>query len=428
MRQRTLHIFLLLTAVFGMTAAASADDTDLTGYGNTVYLESAKAVSGEQYTLSVKLKNTASVCAFQFDLMLPDGFSVAKGSDGNYALNLSTARISSTDGIILKGNETDEGKFRVLCAATTPADGKFLVFSGNDGEVCTITVDVPKVSGSADYTISLGGIVLDTQSDDNSISEAKVSGDISSTLTVDASTVVLDENSTISPTASDGTVNVQVKRTLTAGEWNTLCLPFSMTGEQVTSAFGDDVLLSVYSGYEASTDKDASGNSKSLTVNFTRQQTSDGIKANTPYIIKPGKAVTEFTVENVTVDPQTAETGTEATGKMTGSYVAGCTIPATGLFISGNEFWYSTGNTSMQAYRCWISLPVVLSSYYDETATAKVSISISDSATGIRSVGTDKEKESGNVYSIDGSLVSVKGTEGLGKGVYIHNGKKIIIR
>lgn len=270
--------------------------------------------------------------------------------------------------------------------------------------------------------------MLDTQASDNSISGTTVSDAVSSTLTAETATVVLDENSTAAPTASGGTVNVQVRRTLTAGEWNTLCLPFDMTGGQTTTAFGEDAQLSVYSGYEASADKDASGNPKSLTVNFTRRQASEGIKANTPYIIKPGKDVTEFSVDGVTVNPQTAETGTDATGRMTGSYAAGYTIPEKGLFISNNSFWYSTGNTTLKAYRCWISLPEVLSSYYDGTAAAKVSISVSDSATGIHTVGADTKTASGNVYSIDGSLVSVRGTVGLGKGVYIQNGRKIIIR
>jgi len=57
------------------------------------------------------------------------------------------------------------------------------------------------------------------------------------------SRVVLDETSTTAPKASNGAVDVLVKRTIKANEWSTICLPFTMTETQVKTAFGDDVRI-----------------------------------------------------------------------------------------------------------------------------------------------------------------------------------------
>lgn len=35
-------------------------------------------------------------------------------------------------------------------------------------------------------------------------------------------------------------------------------------------------------------------------------------------------------------------------------------IPADGLFVSDNKFWYFTGKTNVKAFRCWFELGAVL--------------------------------------------------------------------
>ena len=59
---------------------------------------------------------------------------------------------------------------------------------------------------------------------------------------------VLDENSTTAPVAEED-AKVQVLRTIKAGNWNTLCLPFDMDASQVKAAFGDDVELAEFTGW-----------------------------------------------------------------------------------------------------------------------------------------------------------------------------------
>ena len=44
---------------------------------------------------------------------------------------------------------------------------------------------------------------------------------------------------------------------------------------------------------------------------------------------------------------------------MTGTLVK-TTIPADGLFLSDNKFYYSAGKTNIKAFRCWFELDAVL--------------------------------------------------------------------
>ena len=81
-------------------------------------------------------------------------------------------------------------------------------------------------------------------------------------------------------------VETTIGRTLSNSCWNTLCLPFSQTGEQVRKAFGSDVALKQYAS--------VSGN----TMTFTD---ATEIVAGKPYLVKPSTTVenptfTEFTV------------------------------------------------------------------------------------------------------------------------------------
>ena len=68
-------------------------------------------------------------------------------------------------------------------------------------------------------------------------------------LIVGDGTVVLDEASTTAPTASGKEVNVIMKRTINAGTWNTLCLPFDMTMTQWQQAFGNDAEIRTVNTY-----------------------------------------------------------------------------------------------------------------------------------------------------------------------------------
>lgn len=141
--------------------SSHADNTDISKYKDVIYIESTEAEAGDQIILSVKMKNSIEVPGFQFDLYLPNGMSVAE-TNGMCDVNLSTARTTSVKTNFFDSAIQTDGALRVLCNTTkkNPTTGKLFCFSGNDGEVCTITVNVNKSIANGNYNIELRSIEI----------------------------------------------------------------------------------------------------------------------------------------------------------------------------------------------------------------------------------------------------------------------------
>lgn len=237
--------------------------------------------------------------------------------------------------------------------------------------------------------------------------------------------VVLDETSTTPPADASG-VNVRVIRSIKAGDWSTICLPFDMSEAQCKAAFGDDVQLADFTHCEATYDvnEDVTG----LEVQFADVDIAEGMEANHPYIIKVSEAITEFTADGVDIEVEEEPSVDRDEYKVkpkvfiynsfVGTYVAQTAVPEECLFLSGNNFWYSTGDTRMKAFRAYFSFYDVLSD--PEESGARIAISIDDDPTGIVSV--NKSQKDSNVYF---DLMGRR-TENPRKGnVYIVDGKKV---
>lgn len=230
---------------------------------------------------------------------------------------------------------------------------------------------------------------------------------------------VLDETSTVVP-ESGTNVDVLVKRTINANQWSTICLPFAMTEAQVKEAFGEDVQLADFTGYE--TEEDDEENIVGIKVNF---ESVTAIEANHPYIIKVSETVTEFTADGVDIEPE--EKPTKAAVKRTrkqwsemiGTYVAETTIEDQMLFISGSKFYYSTGLTKMQAFRAYFDFFDVLTDV--EEASVKVFVDIDDDQTRVDEIMNCKSSN-GKWFDLGGRKV----TKPSQHGIYITNGKKVL--
>ena len=232
---------------------------------------------------------------------------------------------------------------------------------------------------------------------------------------------ILDENSDnadVLKQAAD--VAVQLKRTIKADEWSTICLPFTATGEQVKTAFGNDVQLASFTGWES--EEDGNGAIVAINVMFTSVNADEGIAANTPMLIKVSETVAEATFDGVTLEPEEepmVQVGKKASerGWFYGTY-AKTIVPEENLFLSGNEFWYSTGKTAIKGFRGYFEFRDVLDAYYDDSEV-KVHMFFDDDATGI--VSPVKKNEGTGIFNLSGQRVG-KGY----KGVVIENGKKVI--
>lgn len=234
---------------------------------------------------------------------------------------------------------------------------------------------------------------------------------------------VLDELSTEAPEAANG-VDVRVRRTIKANEWSTICLPFAMTAEQVTAAFGNDVHLGDFTGCTVDDE------TENITVNFAEVT---AIEANHPYIIKVKSLVEEFTVDGVditseeepVIDKDEVTTGSGRNKKTTynsfiGNYVYGTLVPDYGLFLANNQFWFSTGETVIKAFRGYFDLATA-GAEYDESEAVRIAIAFEDQTTGVTTLS--RIPVATGTYSLSGQRV-----EKLGKGLYIVNGRKMVIK
>ena len=258
------------------------------------------------------------------------------------------------------------------------------------------------------------------------------------TITVGKPRITLDENVGITSETPTGLKNVLVKRTISANNWNTICLPFDMTAEQIASAFGDaTVQLADFTGCKATYDGD---NCTAIKVNFTDATT---ITANKPCLIKVSKAIKEFKVDGVTINANEAsaridmdETTVKVGNKtynfynsMIGTYKPETPIVTNQLFLSNNKFYYSTGTAKMKAFRAYFDFQNdELTDKSAGVSNAKISMFF-DETTGISDIKSKTKVDSDAVYNINGQYVGKNiDMNTLPKGVYIINGKKKIVK
>lgn len=230
--------------------------------------------------------------------------------------------------------------------------------------------------------------------------------------------VVLDEDSEVLPANQNG-VDVLVKRTIKKDVWSTICLPFAMDEAQVKEVFGDGVKVAEF--------VDFGQDATAFTVNFEESDiASDGFAANWPYIIKSEKDLTEFTVSNVNVaayeDDALAEYETgkgskkKTVGTFQGTLKAGTVIPENNLFLANNKFYYSTGSTTIKGFRGYFWLEG-----FDGSSMAPI-FNVDGEATNID--GLQIVNGDGRIYNLNGQHVE----NPTKKGVYIQNGKKVVIK
>lgn len=227
-------------------------------------------------------------------------------------------------------------------------------------------------------------------------------------------TLSLSEENTSLGIDSDTYGNVTVDRTLKADSWNTFCVPFSMTAEQLAANKITEVRKL----------ENTVENGGSVVLNFSDPVTE--IEAGVPYIVKVSETVSQITVNGVAVkvaDPAPLEVGSV---NMLGNYGK---INITGYdkyFISDNKFYRAADkNIIVKGFRAYITM--------DQAAAGvnQMLINIDGNVTAIEDVLGEDVDATVNVYTIDGVCVKsgVKSSEaldGLRKGIYIVNGKKVV--
>ena len=177
--------------------------TDLTTIDNTIYIEPVKANAGETLTLSVKMKNSVEAEGFQFDLCLPEGVTVVCDADGLPEASLSTERTTARRTNTFQAAMQPDGSLRVMAASTNAS-----VFTGNDGEVCTVKVRLADDMALGDHALLLRDVAI---SDANAQSHnIKL---VEATLTVSDATGI-DEMTTNKPHTTTAIYDLQGRRVI----------------------------------------------------------------------------------------------------------------------------------------------------------------------------------------------------------------------
>lgn len=293
-------------------------------------------------------------------------------------------------------------------------DGKALVLQLNIDAASSLDIDDVLTASITDINLS------------TSASKNVHLDDITFEIKIVENIVILDETSTELPEIAENQ-KVQVKRTVTANEWGTICLPFEMTASQVKEVFGDGTVIAYFVDYTindgSAASTSASSNATNISINF---ESDNYIEANLPCLIKPANSLTEFTLTGIDVDPNgdnlyEYKQGRKTCGIFYGTMKAGETVPENGLFLSGGNFYYSKGLTPIMGFRGYFVLNDVLA---DIASGVKMQVNVDGEPTRVKDL--QFVNTNGAAYTIDGKKIS--NTDNLPKGVYIIDGKKVAIK
>lgn len=271
-----------------------------------------------------------------------------------------------------------------------------------------------------------------------------------------ATSVTLQDESTTEPLfTKDTDVTITYNRSFKADTWMPVTLPYSMTETQVKNTFGEGTMVIYFDGIEGNT------------IKF-KKHGYQMIVAGRPCFVKPTKSGTEFgpvsetdeahsiTINNavmnfnsglayVTIDGETIEPAVngEATGTLNGkfNFTLNASYAKQEKALKPNDYYFGGDgkiyrtqegeNWDIKGYRSFLKCS-------DNTSGAKAILAGADfgedsSTTAIDNVEADNGSvisAKAVVYDLNGRVVktSTEGLKDLVKGVYIVDGKKVIIK
>lgn len=202
---------------------------------------------------------------------------------------------------------------------------------------------------------------------------------------------------------------VSLKRTLVADKWNTFCVPFDLDD---TSAFFEGVEIKEYDDQ-----KGVEGN----TMYFKKV---DAIVAGQPYLVKPNTDIVNPVFKNVRIKTDAPQSVGSADYKFVGVF-----SPLTfddgmsrkSLFLSSDgSLIYPDSGTTMRGMRAYFSFP-------GEMQSNIAKIVIDSDETAISDVVTDDNTSDSGIFNLNGAYVGNDESK-LGKGIYIKNRKKVVVK
>lgn len=252
-----------------------------------------------------------------------------------------------------------------------------------------------------------------------------------------ASLTLDDTQAFVAPSKTTAYTTATLNRTFKPNTWNTICLPFSVSKEQVERVFGKGTTFIGYNGYNAATQ----------TLNLV-YHAYDYLLPGQPYFILPtgegvesyttniGDAEGKITFHNVTVTSNVAVKDNDNKNddfQFVGLF-NGVTMNTYDHYMDGNgSIVYSSTNAYLlKGYRAYLKnntraqAKAIAYSNFDDDMDM-------DTITGIEILLEQLEEEgfsvvpTGGVYNLSGMKVA-NDASNLRPGLYIINGKKIYIK
>lgn len=231
-------------------------------------------------------------------------------------------------------------------------------------------------------------------------------------------------------TYGGNTVNVKLERTFKANTWTTLVVPFSVSVAQIEKVFGPQTDIILFD--------DVINNDKEIHM---IRHWHKMLVAGTPVIIMPRQNVTDPTFYGVQLETSVVDniSSTNEHYTMTGTFVkAENALKKWDYYIntSGNFTYLNIDQASVKGSFSWLKvtpsnpnpsrmLSVAFSDFSDNEdegmATGIINVEMPD---GLNSTNAAK---TGAVYNLKGQKVGDNSLESLPKGIYIVNGKKVVV-
>lgn len=420
------------------------------GYGEATITATFTPTDAETYAVSTdsyKVVNKADLGDFVFYESFDkcDG----KGGDGTFNGTGSDKVVYENNGWIFTSvNGANKciklGSSNKGGSATTPAinlSGKgILTFKiaswEGDGSKVTISVDNGSLSYNGKNATSFAVSPTDKEWNDINMTisatgavKIKFSSSKSNrffldeVMVKDIPTVTLVETATNNTIEAKFGVNVTLKRSMVANEWNTICLPFAVTEDKAKAAFGDNVKI-VELDTKAAVD-----------ANVLSFKASTGIVAATPYLIKPsavsetgtytfdGVDITEtndkyaYSFNNVT-NP-IAFKGIYNTVDITSDVVGlGDTYYAAFLGADNKIYKAKANGNKTKGFRAYFAIP-------GSVNAPALRVVIDGTATSIKNIDSEVVESNAPVYNLQGQRVD---GNNLTPGIYVKAGKKFVVK
>lgn len=404
------------------------------------------AVSTDSYKVKNEAKKSDNILTFSNDFHsfdnaakyakdLPEVNVSFVGSDNNsytFTTNGGKETYGGIQRFILKKTK---GKL-VSPAFSSYVNGYNVVITygiGGDGYP-SVTASGKTVTGTVpgDYTKGTGatlsldvadGSAFTVTSGNNALAISKI--EITPNAVDETETITLDESVTNTIEAKNG-VNVTLKRSMVANEWNTICLPFAVTMDKAKAAFGDNVKI-VELDTEAAVD-----------ANVLSFKASTGIVAATPYLIKPS-AVSEtgtYTFDGVDIAEKNlndkyaytfnlsvnnpisfkgiynkVDINEDVQKSFTNNYAA--------FLGAGNKIYKTDGSgNKTKGFRAYFAIP-------KSASASALRVVIDGTATSIKNIDSEVVESNAPVYNLQGQRVN---GNNLTPGIYVKSGKKFVVK